>query len=256
MKQCSHTSFRSDFAAKSPSCRRVKRFRFTLIELLVVISIIAILAAMLLPALTKTRQISQNAGCKSNMRQFALGYSLYVNTYNDWLPTVRLDSKGAYLSFQEFAKLTNIDSASRMKTYICPAPSQSQGDIDRRTTSPYSSFGDFVLNVVGTHNKGVRHRTLHRIQIYFTETDKDEGAKRYKAKDVNKPSICVSGGESNRKDGLSAGYPSYFSFLRHKPYSNFFFFDMHIASVDGRPANVAAFLSNRCPSFFLSGWKY
>ncbi len=63
---------------------RIKR-GFTLIELLVVIATIAVLAAMLLPALAGTRQSSQVVQCLDNQRQLAVAWLMYARDNNDKL---------------------------------------------------------------------------------------------------------------------------------------------------------------------------
>lgn len=59
---------------------------FTLIELLVVIAIIAILAAMLLPSLTKAKNAGRRAACVSNLRQVGLAVHLYAQDHRGRIP--------------------------------------------------------------------------------------------------------------------------------------------------------------------------
>src|SRR2546426_7208603 len=57
---------------------------FTLIELLVVIAVIAILAALLLPTLSRAKASAKSAACKNNLRQIGIGLRLYVDEFQKY----------------------------------------------------------------------------------------------------------------------------------------------------------------------------
>ncbi len=67
------------------SKKRKSREGFTLIELLIVVAIIAILAAMLLPALSKAREAARAVVCKNKLRQFGVWLAEYQDNNNDYL---------------------------------------------------------------------------------------------------------------------------------------------------------------------------
>lgn len=77
-------------------CRILKCF--TLIELMIVISIIAVLAGMLLPALNIAREKARAVDCMGKMRQISLAVTSYLVDYKDMLPYPTGDNNGFFLT--------------------------------------------------------------------------------------------------------------------------------------------------------------
>ena len=94
---------------------------FTLIELLVVISIIALLIALLLPALAKAQKLAKDTMCLSNLRQLGLGYNEYISEYSTMIndeDDTNNGQQGSWNAGQWFEFLAPFETTPAV--YLCP----------------------------------------------------------------------------------------------------------------------------------------
>ena len=110
---------------------------FTLIELLVVISIIAILAAILLPVFALARDKARQTMCLSNGRQIGTAILMYSQDYDEMYPSVDL---GAYLVLvQPYVKNMNV--------WACPSRSGYYGVGNRSITGQNTLWGNVLTGL-------------------------------------------------------------------------------------------------------------
>jgi len=130
---------------------------FTLIELLVVIAIIAILASLLLPALSSAKEHARRAACLNNIRQFIMATHLYAGDFQDSLPRGGTDNRitnDTHTPILSTATKSNIlQYASPLKVLDCPNLASSfQKEKDWRVQPDYGV-------AIGYHYQGGQSNT-------------------------------------------------------------------------------------------------
>src|SRR5262245_48637240 len=98
---------------------------FTLIELLVVVAVIAVLVAMLLPALQNAKGKAHQAACMNNLRQIHVAFANYAIDWNDYIPSVNtLAWPGQYSGnwCQQLGRAGYLGSPELHNTSFGPSP--------------------------------------------------------------------------------------------------------------------------------------
>jgi prepilin-type N-terminal cleavage/methylation domain-containing protein len=130
----------------------VRRRAFTLIELLVVVAIIALLVAILIPALGKAREAARKTICGTHLKSQGTAFAIYAASYNDTLPTMAggnwlhdqsSDTVIALVGAAQTTNLNNLSEASIRKWFFCPTNS------DANTVAAWNNFA-------GADGKGYR----------------------------------------------------------------------------------------------------
>lgn len=122
--------FRSaESLTSSVHTEQINLSRFTLIELLVVIAIIAILASILMPALSQARERGKDTTCKNQLRNLGFYMTQYTEDYNSWYPQMPTHDNDALKCWtwqlarysMRIVKTDSVPASYRTKVFDCPS---------------------------------------------------------------------------------------------------------------------------------------
>jgi prepilin-type N-terminal cleavage/methylation domain-containing protein/prepilin-type processing-associated H-X9-DG protein len=187
---------------------------FSLIELLIVIAIIALLAAMLLPALSTAKEAGRMARCQSNLHQIGLGLMMYVDE-NHAYPVCTFDQDGFMVPLgfwhERLRPYTRNDWTNNL--YLCP----SYKGLTLQGSDIADPLGSYGYNANGTQFAF----SPFGLGGYLTEPDNSDSAVVIRESAVTKPSEMIAMGDANLMWLLSPILKAYYGISGPTTYSGY-----------------------------------